>query len=566
MNIQDFPGELGHQIFLGIMKGLCALIKHYLISQHKLLSFGHQLDVKLAAIHKLCTTYLPINSRSGSRHDPLTFGGWISRYYLTLTRLCKWLFCHVGYCNTKKHPFGYLPTHDRYMEYTFTQMLAWCHHRGINTNSLSMRNDQRFTWFYNMIENPDIIFKDYTKHEIMNFMEDNYPEDLEYMSTFVEETDLKEEFYKYVRKHKIYPPTYSVSNRTMEKQDNDVKEVFGLFIAVVSRLMGPDGHEPKEIERYIKLFLTKVHKVDKDLLEHVAKIELAADTSKKKNKRPSDPLLCKTPNFITMLNLPGEVTRFNHLRYMWGLGGSGEGYIPILKKYIFDLRDNFSSNALNAVMRKVAYSDQFSMLLNNISITSESELPGSVTTMKKAASHYIMKSTETNGLSNACHAIGNQVLGDGNTYVDSENNNIHQYVNKDSHPLYHRHDEIAIPIVVQISTGILYSLFVSKTEQVLIPLNVEYYPWPVCEFDAWYFKCHKFDDELPTIPCSAIYQKDLICSVLLQHPSQKTYYYCVRMDWKELIPNIDNNTFEFSNPGLAVEMNARAKKRKQRSI
>lgn len=89
MNICDFPGELGHQIFLGIMKKLCGLMKRYLISQHKLHSFGHQLDVKLAAIHKLCTTYLPINSRSGSFHDPLSFGGWISRYYLTLTRLCK---------------------------------------------------------------------------------------------------------------------------------------------------------------------------------------------------------------------------------------------------------------------------------------------------------------------------------------------------------------------------------------------------------------------------------------------------------------------------------------------
>ena len=246
--------------------------------------------------------------------------------------------------------------------------------------------------------------------------------------------------------------------------------------------------------------------------------------------------------------------------------GWGEGYIPILKKVIYDLRDNFSSNALNAVMRKVAYSDQFSMLVNSMSLSSESELPGSVTTMKKAASHYIMKSTETNGLSNACHAIGNLLLGDGNTYVDYENHNIHQYVNKDSHPVYDRHDELAIPIVVQLSTGILYSLFVSKTEQVLIPLKVEYYPWPVCEFEAWYFKCHKFDDELPTIPCSDIYQKDLICSVLLQHPSQKTYYNCVLMDWKKLIPNIDNNTFKFSNPGLEVAMNARAKKRKQRSI
>ena len=75
-----------------------------------------------------------------------------------------------------------------------------------------------------------------------------------------------------------------------------------------------------------------------------------------------------------------------------------------------------------------------------------------------------MKNTETNGLLNACHAIGNQLLGDGNTYVDSENNNIEQYVNKDSHPLNNRHDEIAIPIVVQLSTGIPYSLFVSKKE------------------------------------------------------------------------------------------------------
>ena len=120
----------------------------------------------------------------------------------------------------QKHPFGYLPTHDRYTEYTFTHMLAWCHHQGINTNSLSMRNDQRFMWFYNMIENPDIIFKDYNKHEIMNFMEDNYPEDLEYMSTFVEETSLKEEFNKYVRKHKIShllipSPTQTWKNRTM---------------------------------------------------------------------------------------------------------------------------------------------------------------------------------------------------------------------------------------------------------------------------------------------------------------------------------------------------------------
>ena len=98
--------------------------------------------------------------------------------------------------------------------------------------------------------------------------------------------------------------------------------------------MGLDRDERKEIERYIKLFLTKVHPVDKNLLEHVATIQIAT-TSKKKTKCPSNPLLCKTPNSITMLNLPREIAKFNHIRFMWGLGGGGEGYIPILKKKSF---------------------------------------------------------------------------------------------------------------------------------------------------------------------------------------------------------------------------------------
>ena len=132
--------------------------------------------------------------------------------------------------------------------------------------------------------------------------------------------------------------------------------------------------------------------------------------------------------------------------------------------------DKFSSNALNAVMRKVAYSDQFEMLLNNMTTNHSSHVPESVRTMQEAATHYIMKSTETNGLSNACHAIGNQLLGEGTMYVDSENNKIEQYTDKSAHPLNDSHDELAIPIVVHLSTGIPYTLFISKTKQVLIPL------------------------------------------------------------------------------------------------
>ena len=115
-----------------------------------------------------------------------------------------------------------------------------------------------------------------------------------------------------------------------------------------------------------------------------------------------------------------------------------------------------------------------------------------------------MKSTATNGLSNACHTIGKQLLGEGNTYVDSENNNIEQYATKEAHPLNELHDEITIPINVQLSTGIPYSLFVSTTKQVLIPLDFKLSK-PDCLFDAWYFKFHSFHGNLPTIHTSDMY-------------------------------------------------------------
>ena len=70
-------------------------------------------------------------------------------------------------------------------------------------------------------------------------------------------------------------------------------------------------------------------------------------------------ILYKKSNLLTMLNIPDEIKRFNHLKFMWGLGGMGEGYIPIIKKEIHDLREKFAYNAISSVMRKISYSDQF---------------------------------------------------------------------------------------------------------------------------------------------------------------------------------------------------------------
>lgn len=102
-----------------------------------------------------------ISNRSGAFIDPLTFRGWISRHYLTLSRFHK-------------------PDHNDYEKYSFPQMVSWCQHRGFNATSLPLQPERRFTWFYNLIENPELMFEDYNEGEIMKFIENNYPDAFDY--------------------------------------------------------------------------------------------------------------------------------------------------------------------------------------------------------------------------------------------------------------------------------------------------------------------------------------------------------------------------------------------------
>ena len=70
---------------------------------------------------------------------------------------------------------------------------------------------------------------------------------------------------------------------------------------------GDDGGEQYQIiERYINLFLSKVHHVDTDLIGTKDKVK---------------PMLASRMNFLTMLNIPRDIKRFNHLGYLWELGG-----------------------------------------------------------------------------------------------------------------------------------------------------------------------------------------------------------------------------------------------------
>ena len=77
------------------------------------------------------------------------------------------------------------------------------------------------------------MFQDFSKEKIMEFMENNYADDFDHMSSFLDQESLKEEFTKYVRENEIIPPV-TMTNITMDKNHDDMKEVIGLFHFVVS--------------------------------------------------------------------------------------------------------------------------------------------------------------------------------------------------------------------------------------------------------------------------------------------------------------------------------------------
>ena len=110
----------------------------------------------------------------------------------------------------------------------------------------------------------------------------------------------------FVNLNKLVPPV-NVDPPSGKSESEQIEMVFALFLCLVSRIQGDDGGEQYQIiERYIDLFLSKVHHVDTNLNGNQDKVK---------------PMLASRMNFLTMLNIPRDIKRFNHLRYLWELGG-----------------------------------------------------------------------------------------------------------------------------------------------------------------------------------------------------------------------------------------------------
>ena len=117
---------------------------------------------------------------------------------------------------------------------------------------------------------------------------------------------MQQEFNNFVNQNKLVPPV-NVDPPGGKSKSEEIEMVFALFLCLVSRIQGDDGGEQYQIiERYIDLFLSKVHHVDTNLNGNQDKVK---------------PMLASRMNFLTMLNIPRDIKRFNHLRYLWELGG-----------------------------------------------------------------------------------------------------------------------------------------------------------------------------------------------------------------------------------------------------
>ena len=149
------------------------------------------------------------------------------------------------------------------------------------------------------------MFQHYTRSDILDFIQDNYWNLYDQYARYSQEK-MQQEFNNFVNQNKLVPPV-DVDPPGGKSKSEEIEMVFALFLCLVSRIQGDNGGEQYQIiERYINLFLSKVHHVDTNLIETQGKVK---------------PMLASRMNFLTMLNIPRDIKRLNHLRYLWELGG-----------------------------------------------------------------------------------------------------------------------------------------------------------------------------------------------------------------------------------------------------
>ena len=529
-DIHDFPCAIAHHLFLGILKAISSNLLHrFLVSKYTCPDFVAQLEKKLEVLKSYNLPYLSINDRTGSCSKFLTFPGWLCRNWVSFARTCKWTISHLSNSLIEKNQCKHYDYPSIPSKFTRNQIVSWCESRNIETKNIPLNKTQAQEWYIRLRNNYSLLYQDYSETDIICMIEDHYPDEFNRFIVLRDENELRTAFIEFVTKNEIVPPVLEPITRK-EMEGKEIEELFTLFHCVVSRIMGDDGHDHNAIDRYIKLFLAKVHHVDCDLTE---------------SEENRSHILSKKLNFLTMLNIPNDIKRFGHFRLQWELSGIGEGYIPLLKRHIHNTKNGFASCALNSVFKEIVHSHLLTSVVE--------EIKGD----KQKCEH----DKFTTGIVNAAKSLCRQ--------KSISNHQCKSNIDSDGHQFYFfrslhdcsiangKHDSLVVPVLCTKKHNNIFIVERKKRNERTVLHMLERGKLPVLAFQSFYFQ-YSVTENSEGLNMTSITTKDVTCGLLLQHSFRKQYYYLVQMDWREVTaPNQESREFTSGYPIPISQIEAR---------
>jgi len=550
-DLKDFPSGIGHQLFLGVMKSISKfLLPRFVGAMKSKKGFINELNRKLVAF--ALAKFQDLFPCEDNCRD-LSFSCYLCKHWVTLCRFSKFFFHHAptekpspeDVALTKKNALP--PGETPFIHYSHQEIENWLLRRGVPKKHIPNERHSRRSLFLKWTKTPSELFeKIHVVEDNRDFMSDAHHSVYDKFLNKDCDASFTAQFYNYVNNNVIHPPDlYEIVCDSIKP--SMLADVISSYLALIARVMGPSGDKADPIERYSKIFLTKAHELD---------IFLTPSSSKHKGT------LCRQPNYLSILNLAGEVRRFGHLRFLWELGGGGEGYIKRIKTKITSLGlPNFAKLATTSVMKEVACSDITENLLQNDIIAnqrldySNAEQASRKLSSKQqahcklfdAAQHNVLQHCESNGLgASAVHVKDELLSSTGNQLQDSEGNLVKQYGTREVQSFFGCKSEIT-SVLIHIQTEQVFLVERNTQTKVLSLVEIDIIKEQssmMFRFGACYFQVRNQPasttvvDEVCSYKCG-----DFVAGVAFQYDRHRSndLFYFVRRDWTELTFNEQHN-------------------------
>ena len=323
-----------HLLFLGTHKALCKdFLSRWLVGEKKLSSYSMGLNDKLKLVNSLKLSWMDVLPTAGSDEKKMTYGGWLSRNMIAHCRLSMWLHSHLPFCKESEDG-PHAPVHNNYETYTNKEIMGWFADRMIPADLAPTDSLHKLRWWFeHMRRSPEKCFQHYDEDDILEYIH-NHTTDTELMQSLeLPQEERRSVFFDYVVRKECLPPVV----RTTKHNPNNENDMGGGMIdlirthqCMVARVMG--GASGASVGRHAKIFLTKMHRMDKEMRGF-------AVNRKVKEKDAHKLELVSRQNYMTLLNMEHAIDHYGPLRLLWEGGRMGKLHkvLLLLQVFFFDL-------------------------------------------------------------------------------------------------------------------------------------------------------------------------------------------------------------------------------------